>query len=71
MLRVDELEEIQEIQRQLSTMLRNINLLGKYTENESFRRRLMILFSWVEIAHDSVKYTLETIKEEESDGEDV
>ena len=63
MIRKDELEETQDIQRQLSSMLTNISLLAEYTASNFLRLRLMVLFSWIETAQSSIKYTLEKLKE--------
>lgn len=63
MIRRDELEEIQDMQRELSSVLTNINLLAEYTANNFLRLRLMVLFSWIETAQSSIGYTLEKLKE--------
>lgn len=63
MIRKDELEEIQDIQRELSNVLTNTNRLAEYTANDFLRFRLMVLFSWIETAQSSIKYTLEKLKE--------
>lgn len=68
MIGKNELEAIQDMQRQLSNMLTNINILAEHTKSKQLRLRLMILFSWIETAESSIRYTLEKLKEK-SDAE--